>query len=125
MNARPTAFASLLGAATACAFQAIAGAVSLPMPWYEPLENAFRFGRHHSSVAMDWYSRCAISFILGTVVFSVVRAWSRRHEIASSTFRLAVGWAVLAFLLVAGFYGWTLNGRRALPEPLPIGYQAR
>jgi hypothetical protein len=125
VDQRSSAFAAIGAAAIACACLAVLGAVPFPLPWYEPLLGTFRFAEHHSSVAMDWYSRCLVSFALGGVAFFPIRAWSRHRDLAPATFRLALGWAVLAFLLVAGFYGWTLNGRRALPEPLPAGYQAR
>jgi hypothetical protein len=124
MNSRARALAVLAGSAGSCASLAILGAVRLPLAWYEPLLATVRVGAH-SSVAMDWYTRCVISLAVGFAVFFGVKARASRVETTPGTFRLVLGWALAAFVLVVGFYGWTLNGRRALPEPLPAEYRAR
>ncbi len=125
MSGRTLAFAILVGAAVCCAVFVLSAAMNAPMAWYEPLGATIHLGRRPSSLAIDWYSRTLFANLLGAAAFAVAALWARRRSLQPVAFRLAMGWALLALAFAGGFYAWTLAGRRAPPEPLPPGYQAR
>lgn len=125
MSSRATLLAVVLGAGAVSAAFFVSATLDVPMIWFDPVTHALHAGHRPSSVAIDWYSRTALSLLVGLAFFAVTRALARRRPPTPEGLRLAVGWALAMFVLCAGFYAYGLWGRTSPPEPLPPWYQPR
>lgn len=99
--------------------------LDVPLLWMDPLTNVFSFGHRPSTVAIDFYGRTLLSGSIAAALYVLTRLLPIGPVRSEQWTRVALGWVLLSFTLTVSLYGFSLWGRRPLPEPLPKWYSPR
>ena len=108
-------------AAFSAAFLWCATTLPFRLFWYEPVQRLWLLSaKPPTFVAMDFYSRIALSSAVAAVV-GVIAVASTRRRLLGDTLLRAVGiWAVGLTLFAMAWFGWTFSHRTIHP-PADLG----
>ncbi len=102
--------------------------VSIPLPWYHPVERAWTLEVSARGIAIDFYGRCLFAGLVSAIAAAATYLFARRvvrREPGGRVVALFTVWAVSLTVLVITFYAWRLAHRTTTPPPIPSWYQPR
>lgn len=120
--------ASILTITTSVVFF-LTGVLALPVPLYLPIDRRWSFGTvaGEPALSMDYFGRSLLALGIAGIVTclaaGVARVRNRQAQSpigpTSRTLRLALAYAVTAFVLCASLFAYKLYGREAVLTELP------
>lgn len=99
---------------------------TVPLLWYYPVARTWALESRPEGLALDWFGRTLWALLAGAIALALGMALARRAAPPSArAYRIWAAWAGMASLLAIAVYVLQLIHRHPVPEPLPLGYQAR
>jgi hypothetical protein len=89
--------------------QATPAFISVPLPWYHPVERIWTIGVHATGIAMDFYGRCLFSGAVSSLAAAFMYVFARclaPGDPSSRTVALFTLWAIGTPVLVLVWCAW-------------------